>query len=194
MNRTTKLAGLLFGLTQLIAVETAQATVTFDGTPQFSETSISFISGGFSFSTGLLHTVSDADFGASNGTNHLAYYADGGNHETFSMTNNSPFTLSNIDLGGSSNFGTAAQSLTITGYRSDNTTVTDQLSISPTSFQTYSLTNWTNLQSVRLGSLARGYVAVDNIVTTPIPEPETYAMFLAGLGLMGAIVRRRRAS
>ena len=27
--------------------------------------------------------------------------------------------------------------------------------------------------------------------TPPIPEPETYAMLLAGLGLMGAVVRRR---
>lgn len=26
----------------------------------------------------------------------------------------------------------------------------------------------------------------------PVPEPETYAMFLAGLGLMGVIARRRR--
>ena len=28
--------------------------------------------------------------------------------------------------------------------------------------------------------------------TTPVPEPETYAMLLAGLGLMGFIARRRR--
>jgi hypothetical protein len=27
---------------------------------------------------------------------------------------------------------------------------------------------------------------------TPVPEPESYAMFLAGLGIMGAIARRRR--
>ena len=27
---------------------------------------------------------------------------------------------------------------------------------------------------------------------TPVPEPETYAMFLAGLGLMGFIARRRK--
>jgi hypothetical protein len=26
----------------------------------------------------------------------------------------------------------------------------------------------------------------------PIPEPETYAMLLAGLGLIGAVARRRR--
>jgi len=29
-------------------------------------------------------------------------------------------------------------------------------------------------------------------VPTPIPEPETYAMLLAGLGLMGFVARRRR--
>lgn len=29
-------------------------------------------------------------------------------------------------------------------------------------------------------------------LTTPVPEPETYAMLLAGLGLMGAVARRRR--
>ncbi len=30
------------------------------------------------------------------------------------------------------------------------------------------------------------------LVSSPIPEPETYAMLLAGLGLMGLIARRRR--
>ena len=30
------------------------------------------------------------------------------------------------------------------------------------------------------------------MVTTPVPEPETYAMLLAGLGLMGFVARRRR--
>jgi hypothetical protein len=30
--------------------------------------------------------------------------------------------------------------------------------------------------------------------TVPVPEPETYAMMLAGLGLMGFVARRRRAS
>ncbi len=32
-----------------------------------------------------------------------------------------------------------------------------------------------------------GYSAV-----TPVPEPETYAMMLVGLGLIGAIARRRK--
>lgn len=38
---------------------------------------------------------------------------------------------------------------------------------------------------------ATGTVAISGF-TTPVPEPETYAMLLAGLGLMGAIARRRR--
>ena len=29
---------------------------------------------------------------------------------------------------------------------------------------------------------------------SPVPEPETYAMLLAGLGLMGAMVRRRKVA
>ena len=30
------------------------------------------------------------------------------------------------------------------------------------------------------------------VLTQPVPEPETYAMFLAGLGIMGAMARRRK--
>jgi PEP-CTERM motif len=33
---------------------------------------------------------------------------------------------------------------------------------------------------------------VDNLRVTAVPEPETYALMLAGLGLMGFIARRRR--
>ncbi|MHA4871417.1 PEP-CTERM sorting domain-containing protein [Duganella sp. PWIR1] len=33
---------------------------------------------------------------------------------------------------------------------------------------------------------------LDNVSVTAVPEPTTYAMLLAGLGLMGAVARRRR--
>jgi hypothetical protein len=36
-------------------------------------------------------------------------------------------------------------------------------------------------------------LAVFSKVVSPVPEPETYAMLIAGLGLMGFIARRRRA-
>jgi len=32
-----------------------------------------------------------------------------------------------------------------------------------------------------------------NIVATPVPEPETYAMLLAGLGVVGFLARRRQS-
>ena len=34
--------------------------------------------------------------------------------------------------------------------------------------------------------------SLDNVSVTAVPEPETYAMLLAGLGMMGAMVRRRK--
>ena len=34
---------------------------------------------------------------------------------------------------------------------------------------------------------------VEALNTAPVPEPETYAMLLAGLGVMGALARRRKA-
>lgn len=34
-------------------------------------------------------------------------------------------------------------------------------------------------------------VLINSYTVTPVPEPETYAMLLAGLGVMGAIARRR---
>ncbi|SFW39729.1 FxDxF family PEP-CTERM protein [Nitrosovibrio sp. Nv17] len=39
-----------------------------------------------------------------------------------------------------------------------------------------------------------GLVADNVTFTTPVPEPETYAMLLAGLGLTGWMARRRRQS
>lgn len=47
--------------------------------------------------------------------------------------------------------------------------------------------NITGVTSGTLGGLYSGSIAA------AVPEPETYAMLLAGLGLMGAVVRRRGA-
>ena len=35
------------------------------------------------------------------------------------------------------------------------------------------------------------YASIDNLRVAAVPEPETYAMLLAGLGLVGALARRR---
>lgn len=64
---------------------------------------------------------------------------------------------------------------------------------------TYSLTSGTPYQ-VKISGITRaglvgdeGTVSVNalNAVVTMVPEPESYAMLLAGLGLLGMIARRR---
>lgn len=46
-----------------------------------------------------------------------------------------------------------------------------------------------NITGVTTGSLGGLYSG--SISVSPVPEPESFAMLLAGLGLMGAVVRRR---
>ncbi len=43
------------------------------------------------------------------------------------------------------------------------------------------------------GNKAYG-AAIDNITVSSVPEPETYGMLLAGLGLLGMIARRKKAA
>jgi hypothetical protein len=64
--------------------------------------------------------------------------------------------------------------------------------------------NWTDTGNVKVLNLTwwsgggalhpQGSLAQDQLYLQPIPEPETYAMLLAGLGLMGFVARRRRQS
>lgn len=56
---------------------------------------------------------------------------------------------------------------------------------------------WTDIgDRVRVLNInyASGALAQDQLYIMPVPEPESYALFLAGLGLMGLIVRRRRSA
>jgi hypothetical protein len=59
------------------------------------------------------------------------------------------------------------------------------LTFGPSAASSYYL-NVTGTANGTLGGLYNGAISV-----TAVPEPETYAMLLAGLGLMGAIARRR---
>lgn len=71
----------------------------------------------------------------------------------------------------------------------------------PTTFQSctdygggYRLCNqgyqYTDTPSIRYGDMRMTVHTA--AIAAPVPEPETYALMLAGLGVMGAVVRRRR--
>jgi hypothetical protein len=54
-------------------------------------------------------------------------------------------------------------------------------------YSVFTMNNWDSN-----GKIMRNMLFVADMTPTAIPEPETYAMMLAGLGLMGAVVRRRK--
>ena len=51
------------------------------------------------------------------------------------------------------------------------------------------------LSTVSFASANSGYsgAVIDNVVVSAVPEPETYAMLLAGLGLVAAAIKRRKS-
>lgn len=48
-------------------------------------------------------------------------------------------------------------------------------------------------QEITNPNILTKYGVTGTLVAGVVPEPETYSMLLAGLGLMGAIVRRRES-
>jgi hypothetical protein len=53
------------------------------------------------------------------------------------------------------------------------------------------MTGWLKADGSSAGTM-RGVDQISQTITAAVPEPETYAMLLAGLGLIGTIARRRR--
>jgi len=90
---------------------------------------------------------------------------------------NTPYSLSsgNLAIGSGS-----------TGYVTASTWLSELNDTQSSS--AYSVNIWSYAQA------ASGTGPQDVAVFTPIPEPQTYLMIFAGLGLMGFVVRRRSAT
>ena len=167
-------------------------------------------SGGFTFAAPFVGVVngslSEWHYGVGNNSPMLAFYGDTDNFLTVSRTNGGAFSLSTLDVGrwfGLDSEGPSV-SLSITGYTgpgqtgaqvilsplalAQNTTSFSQVLIQPQ----FASLSFQSLRFYLSGYEYGGYVAVDNLVLTPVPEPETYALLLAGLGLLAVIGRRRK--
>lgn len=81
--------------------------------------------------------------------------------------------------------------VTFVGLRQGGETVSQTFLVADGAPQTFSFSGFTNLAAVSWTNAAN-YHQFDNINVAAVPEPETYAMLLAGLGLLGAAARRRR--
>ena len=138
-------------------------------------------------------------YGVSNGTNMLVFANQG--QLTVTRSDSGLFALNSLDAGGWLGLlaGNTAR-LSITGHLQGGGQVSfsTPAGLSVTTFDHFTmLPSFTNLSSLTfsmVGYSSSAYAAIDNLVLTPVPEPETYALFLAGLGLMAAIARRRRDS
>jgi hypothetical protein len=78
----------------------------------------------------------------------------------------------------------------------------DPLAPTSSGFSTYHFSNpysgFLNINYGPFDTRPAGLFSIRNLAlgsaVSPVPEPETYAMLLAGLGVMGAIARRRKPS
>ena len=107
------------------------------------------------------------------------------------LTGGVTYTLS-FDLAGSQrgstetanvNFGTATASFTL---NSSDPLATYSLNFTPAASGAYSF-SYENLGGDNVGLL------LDNVSVSAVPEPEIYAMLLAGLGMLGFMLRSRKA-
>lgn len=75
-------------------------------------------------------------------------------------------------------------------------TLTYQMDVmSTTASPTFASFNWFGLNKVTMSDGdGSAQSAIDNISVTAVPEPETYVMLLAGLGLIGTIARRKQSN
>jgi len=118
---------------------------------------------------------------------------------TVSRTDHGFFSLSRLDVGGWYNLLPNNNArLSITGHTQSSGDVWIDSSLSTTSFNNLSTPSFSNLLSLTMSITDSGlnspaYAAIDNLILTAVPEPETYALMLAGLGLLGFLARRRQA-
>lgn len=89
----------------------------------------------------------------------------------------------NSDYADRTSFGVIGISFVPNGNTKINPGTTSFIQIVRTNARAYTAGNFGLLDGI--GDNARAFAP------TPVPEPETYAMLLAGLGLMGAVARRR---
>lgn len=213
-----RLAGPCLALLAAVAATPASAVQTIDfNQPAFFGDGVSVSPGesvtidGFTFTgagrAGLdVFAIDGLPGRVGDGTPRL--FANNDARVYLSAQNGAPFALLGMDFGGSWLDADKrlrwADAIEVIGYRSDGgvvTTILDldatvaQPTLSPASldtrFRSLSVVSFHGLGDVGAGLNNHEFV-IDNLVVSQVPEPQTYLLLLAGLGLV-AWKRRRRS-
>lgn len=175
----------------------AQATeiVDFDEFTERVEAADSLVSGPLAFSSdsGYLGVELTAPAGrADNGT---PYLVDARGTLSVARSDGQAFRLEGFDIGQSWFTTQPTAAITVT-YDLAGGGSTSQTLVLTREFQRLSPgLGVTALHfALDLPSLDGGYVALDNLAISAVPEPATWAGFALGLALLGGAARRRRPS
>lgn len=124
-----------------------------------------------------------------------AMAASAGAKTTLTNAGGTAFNLQSIDLVQLLGPGGQNYSVTFVGTKADMSGTVSQSFSFTGSWNTFAFNaGFSGLSKVTWtenGSVGRDFL-VDNINVTAVPEPETYALLAAGLGLIGFVARRRK--
>ena len=132
-------------------------------------------------------------FVVSNGTGVL--YNDRDTRIEMTQVGGGLFTLGNFDASatGPSSPGAVASSLSIAAYVNSVLTVSLSFAIDSSAFTSWNGAGLGSFDRLVFSANEGGGFQLDNVnVAAAVPEASTWAMLIAGFGLVGATMRRRR--
>jgi len=103
------------------------------------------------------------------------------------------FNLSSIDAAISWYNNSSVDELLLTGFFNNGGSISNLLNITH-DYQSYFLTGFNDVSHIIFSgrALSRGYVAIDNLQTTSVPEPITFHLLLIGIVAIMLNFRNRR--
>ena len=182
------------------SAQASATTLTFDALSAADDNfavGTSYVEQGFQFDDLTPAAYGFAAWGSlspfSTGSTALINNNDGG-LTRLAQVGGAAFNLVSIDLAAMypGLTGDGAVTVTFTGTRADHSTVTQSFAVNDGAPATFAFSGFSNLTAVTWSNDAM-YHQFDNIHVAAVPEPESYAMFLAGLGMFGFMARRRSA-
>lgn len=181
----------------------AQATnISFEGgaDPLFSTIGVSYLNGATYYDPTSGYTA----VALATGTQWVAFNPFEASPSSFLITGapTATFTLNSFVIAGA----WGSQTLSIEGYNDGVQLHSSSLAVSGASPITFS-PGWAGIDELRISTgndfvsaglggsgqhWALDSLTINEAVAAPVPEPETYAMMLAGLGMLGFMARRRK--